>query len=86
MTTKPNELCEMLIATAAKDAERYIKQQKFLEDQIKILIGAIRTAPDLESLKAVARETVERLRKRSLEAEKVLLHLKQDEAAKSGPQ
>jgi hypothetical protein len=47
-------LADLLIANAAKDAKRYIDQQKFLEDQIKVLIGAIRTAPDLVSLRVVA--------------------------------
>lgn len=66
-------LADLLIANAAKDAQRYIAEQKFLEDQIKVLIGAIRTAPDLVSLRVVANETVERLRNRSLEAEKARL-------------
>jgi hypothetical protein len=46
---------------------------KFLEGEIKTLIGAIRTAPDVESLRIVANDTVERLRKRSLEMEKARL-------------
>jgi len=66
-------LADLLIANAAKDAQRYIAQQKFLEEQIKVLIGAIRTAPDLASLRVVANETVEKLRKRSLEMEKARL-------------
>lgn len=31
----------------------------FLEDQIKTLIGAIRTAPDLQSLRVVANENIQ---------------------------
>jgi hypothetical protein len=33
MTTNPNELCDLLVANAAKDAQRYIEQQRFLENQ-----------------------------------------------------
>jgi hypothetical protein len=64
----------MLIANAAKDAERYLTQKRFLQDQIKTLIVAIRSAPDLESLWVVANETVERLRNHSLEMERARIH------------
>ena len=57
-------------------------QLKFLEGEIKTLIGAIRTAPDVESLRVVANDTVERLRKHSLEMEKARLCAMQDEAAR----
>jgi len=66
-------ITDMFIANAARDAERYIKQLKFLETEIKTLIVAIRTAPDVESLRVVANESVERLRKQSLEEEKTRL-------------
>ncbi|MGB9432611.1 MAG: hypothetical protein WBQ89_10245 [Candidatus Acidiferrum sp.] len=66
-------LSDLLIANAAKDAERYVAQLKFLEDEIKTLIGAIRTASDVESLRIVANDTVERLRKHRLEMEKARL-------------
>jgi hypothetical protein len=69
-TSNEPSLCDMLIANAAKDAQRHIAQQKFLEAEIKTLIGAIRTATDLESLRAVANQTAARLRNRSLEMEK----------------
>jgi hypothetical protein len=64
------ELVDLLVANAARDAERHIKRQIFLQNEIKMLIGAIRTAPDLESLRVVANDSVERMRKHSLEAEK----------------
>jgi len=70
MKSEPT-LSDMLIANAAKDAQRYVAEVKFLEGEIKTLIGAIRTAPDLESLRVVANETVERLRKHRLETEKM---------------
>lgn len=73
-------LSDLLIANAAKDAERYVAQLKFLEGEIKTLIGAIRTAPDVESLRVVADDSVERLRKRSLEMEKARLQAVHDEA------
>jgi hypothetical protein len=43
----------------------------FLENEIKTLIGAIRTAPDLECLRAEANDSIERMRKWRLEEEKV---------------
>lgn len=75
-------LSDLLIANAAKDAERHVAQLKFLEGEIKTLISAIRTAPDVESLRVVANDTVERLRKRSLEMEKARLRARQDEVAR----
>jgi hypothetical protein len=54
------ETCEMLIANAARDAERYLTQKRFLQDQIKILIVAIRSAPDLYSIAACCGEQHER--------------------------
>jgi hypothetical protein len=48
---------DLMVANSARDAGRYIKQLKFLEGEIKTLIGAIRTAPDLESLRVVANDT-----------------------------
>jgi hypothetical protein len=68
--------CDMLIANAARDAERYLTQQRFLEGQIKVLIVAIRSAPDLESLRVVANDTVERLRNHSLEMERARIQAK----------
>ena len=75
-------LSDLLIANAAKDAERHVAQLKFLEGEIKTLIGAIRTAPDVESLRVVANDTVERLRRHSLEMEKARLRAMQDEMAR----
>ena len=74
-------LCDLLIATAAKDAERHVAQLKFLEDEIRSLIGAIRTAPDLGSLRVIANDAVERLRKRSLEMERARLRAVHDEGS-----
>jgi hypothetical protein len=70
------ETCELLIANAARDAQRHIIQQKFLEGEIKTLISAIRTAPDLESLRVVANDVVERLRKHRLEIERARIQAK----------
>jgi hypothetical protein len=67
-------LLDLFIANAARDAQRYIAEQKFLEGVIKTLIGAIRTAPDLQSLRVVANESIERMRKRSLEAEQARIN------------
>ena len=75
-------LSDLLIANAAKDAERHVAQLKFLEAEIKTLIGAIRTAPDVESLRVVANDTVERLRKHSLEMEKARLQAVHPEVAR----
>ena len=75
-------LFDLVVANAAKDAERHVAQLKFLEGEIKTLIGAIRTAPDIESLRVVANDTVERLRKRSLEMEKARLQAVQSEVAR----
>ena len=69
------QLCDLLIANAARDAQRHVAEMKFLETEIKTLIGAIRTAPDLESLRVVANDSVERLRWRSLEREKERLRV-----------
>jgi hypothetical protein len=66
----------MLMANAAKDAERYLTQKRFLQDQIKVLIGAIRSAPDLASLRVVANDTIERLRNHSLEMERARIQAK----------
>ena len=73
-------LADLVIANAAKDAERYVAQLKFLEGEIRTLISAIRTAPDVESLRVVANDSVERLRKHSLEMEKARLQAMHDEA------
>ena len=74
MKSEPT-LSDLLISNAAKDAQRYVAELKFLEGEIKTLIGAIRTAPDLESLRVVANASVERMRKRSLEMEKERLNI-----------
>lgn len=66
----------MLIANIAKDTQRHVAELKFLEGEIKTLIGAIRTAPDLESLQVVANDSIERMRKRSLEAERARIQTK----------
>ena len=51
--------------------------KRFLQNQIKVLIVvAIRSAPDLESLRVVANETVERLRNHSLEMERARIQVK----------
>jgi hypothetical protein len=64
---------DMLVANAAIDAQRHIVERKFLEGEIKTLIGAIRTAPDLQSLRVVANHCVERLRehKRGIDAKRL---------------
>ena len=64
---------DMLVSNAATDAQRHIVELKFLEGEIKTLISAIRTAPDLQSLRVVANECVERLRehKRVLDARRL---------------
>lgn len=72
-----DSLVDLLVANAARDAERHIKRLIFLENEIKTLIGAIRTAPDLECLRAVANDSVERMRKWSLEEERVRFQEKQ---------
>ena len=75
-------IIDLLVENCARDAERHIKELKFLEGEIKTLIGAIRTAPDLESLRVVANDSVERLRKRSLETEKARIQRIAGSAAK----
>jgi len=67
------EMCTMLVTTFAKETERHVKEVKFLEQEIKTLIGAIRSAPDLHSLRSVANDSVERMRQRSLEEERARL-------------
>lgn len=71
----------MLVATFAQETERHVEEVKFLKQEIKTLIGAIRTAPDLQSLRVVANESVERMRKRALEEDKQRLRQMQNEAA-----
>ena len=44
----PEELCDLLFSTAVKDTERYQKQLKSLESEIKNLIAAIRSAQNVE--------------------------------------
>jgi len=39
----PEKLCDLLFSTAVKDTERYQKQLKSLEGEIKNLIAAIRS-------------------------------------------
>ena len=73
---------DLVVANAAKDAERHVEELKFLEVEIKTLIGAIRTGPDVESLRVVANDTVERLRKHSLEMEKARLRAMPNELAR----
>ena len=65
-----SEFVDMLIANSARDAERHVKQVKFLEQEIKTMVSAIRSATDLDSLRITANECVERLRKHSLEEER----------------
>jgi len=62
------EFCDGVIDVTGKNAERHTQQITFLETQIKGLIQAIRSK-DPESLRAVARETVDRLRERAYQAE-----------------
>jgi hypothetical protein len=44
----PEKLCDLLFSTAVKDTERYQKQLKSLEGEIRNLIAAIRSAQDVE--------------------------------------
>ena len=44
----PEKLCDLLFSTAVKDTERYQKQLKSLEGEIKNLIAAIRSAQHVE--------------------------------------
>ncbi len=58
------EFCDKVIDVTGKDASRHTQEIVFLETQIKGLIRAIRSGKDLESLRAVANETIQRLRER----------------------
>jgi len=68
------EMCNMLISTFASATERYVRESKFLEQEIKTLIGAIRSAPDLQSLRTVANDSIERMRQHSLAEERMRLN------------
>jgi len=68
------QFCDSLIQVTGKDASRQTQKIMFLESQIKGLIQAIRSGKDAESLRAVARETVERLRERAYREEQERLH------------
>lgn len=63
---------DIIIDGACKDSDRHLNEIIFLEAQIKILIHAIRVTKDVESirtLRAVARETIERMGKRKRQEE-----------------
>ena len=69
------QFCDMVIQVTGKDASRQTQKIMFLESQIKGLIQAIRSGKDAESLRAVARETVVRLRERAYQEESERLQL-----------
>src|SRR5258708_21436834 len=58
---------DIIIDGACKDSDRRLNEIIFLESQMKILIQAIRVTKDVDSirtLRAVTRETIERMEKR----------------------
>ena len=75
------QFCDMAIAVTGKDASRQTQKIMFLESQIKGLIQAIRSGKDTESLRAVARETVERLRERAYREEQERMHASSSRSA-----
>jgi hypothetical protein len=63
---------DIIIDGACQDSDRRMNEIMFLEAQIKVLIQAIRVTKDIESiqtLRAVARETIERMRDRKYQEE-----------------
>ena len=59
---------DLIIANAAKDAERHIKEVVFLEKQIRTLIEGIRKSSDAE-LRVLANKVVLELKQHSRENE-----------------
>jgi hypothetical protein len=63
---------DIIIDGACKDSDRRINEIIFLETQLKILIHAIRVTKDADSiraLRAVTRETIERMEERKRQEE-----------------
>jgi len=63
---------DIIIDGSCKDSDRRLNEIIFLEGQLKILIQAIRVTKDVESIRtmrAVARETIERIEKRKRQEE-----------------
>ena len=63
------EFCDFVVGITGKDASQQTQKIMFLEGQVKVLILAIRSAKDLEPLRVVAREIVERLQERAYREE-----------------
>jgi hypothetical protein len=64
---------DAIIDVAARNSEGHINENRFLEEQIKCLIQAIRVTKDVDSIKAlraVTRETIERLEERKYQEER----------------
>jgi hypothetical protein len=77
---------DIIIDGACKDSDRRIYEIMFLEAQIKVLVQAIRVTKDVDSiraLRAVTRETIERMEERKREEE--LKRLQEGEAAFAPP-
>ena len=63
---------DIIVDGSAKDSDRRLNEIIFLEAQMKILIQAIRVTKDVDSirtLRAVTRETIERMEERKREEE-----------------
>jgi hypothetical protein len=63
---------DIIIDGSCKDSDRRMNEIIFLEAQIKILIQAIRVTKDVDSirtLRAITRETIERMEERKREEE-----------------
>jgi hypothetical protein len=77
---------DIIIDGACKDSDQRLNELMFLEAQLKILIQAIRVTKDVDSiraLRAVTRETIERIEERKREEE--LKRLQKEEAASVPP-
>jgi hypothetical protein len=74
------EWSDVIIDGTAKDATRHIDEIMFLEAQIKGLIQAIHVTKDVDSiraLRAVTRETIERMEERKRQEELKRLHMEE---------
>jgi hypothetical protein len=63
---------DVIIDGACKDSDRYLNEIIFLEEQIKVLVQAIRVTKNVDSIQALrttTRETIERMEKRKCEEE-----------------
>ncbi len=68
------QFCDIVVEVTGRDASQQTQKVIFLESQVKVLILAIRSAKDLEPLRVVAREIVERLQERAYREEQERLH------------